>query len=204
MVSEMERSRGPPADGRGAVVPIAPGSVRIAGVSPIPRVIHQDARGFLLETLRVDDRAVQGERFRMSYSSFTMPGEFRDSDRWHVHQVQTDRFVVLLGEMSLALLDGRKGSPTEGLLDVLRIAGVPAGRPTSPTPRDLTTQMVPIPPGVLHSLGNLSVEPFLYQNYPTELYDAKDEGRVPFVSTPVAALGRPFSWDLVPRGSSLE
>jgi dTDP-4-dehydrorhamnose 3,5-epimerase-like enzyme len=179
--------------------PVDPGGVRIDGAQAIPRVVHQDPRGFLLETLRADDARADGARFKMSYTSLTIPGQFRDIDRWHVHRVQVDRFLVLLGEMTLALFDGREGSRTKGLLDVIRLAGVPGSNPTSPSPRDFTIYMLPIPPGVLHSLGNLSSAPFLYQNYPTELYNASDEGRVPFSDLSVAALGRPFSWDLVAR-----
>jgi dTDP-4-dehydrorhamnose 3,5-epimerase-like enzyme len=181
------------------IKPIGPPAVRIEGAAPLRRTVHQDARGFLLETLRSDDAIVNGDRFRMSYTSLTIPGQFRDADRWHVHRVQTDRFVVLLGEMTLALFDARRGSLTEGLLDVVRLEGVPPAHLTNPSPRDFPTYLLPIPPGVYHSLGNLSNEPFLYQNYPTELYDASDEGRVSFSSQTVAALGGPFSWESVAR-----
>ena len=153
------------------LTPVDPEQIRIDGARALRRVVHQDSRGFLLETLRENDQSVDGSRFKMSYTSLTVPGQFRDLDRWHVHRIQTDRFVVVLGEMTLALLDGRKGSRTEGLLDVVRLPGVAYSRPTHTTSRDLQTYLVPIPPGVLHSLGNLSHEPFIYQNYPTELYE---------------------------------
>ncbi len=186
---------GSPAETR--VVPVAPTEIRIAGANPIVRTLHRDPRGFLLETLRADDQAVDGKRFRMSYSSLTLPGEYRDRDRWHVHRVQTDRFVVILGEMMLALWDGRPSSPSRGRLEVVRMAGGPFRG--SVEPGDAVTYLVPIPPGVHHCIGNLSTEPFLLQNFPTELYDAHDEGRVPFVDVPIGSIGRPFSWDLVAR-----
>jgi len=181
------------------VVPIEPPAIRIAGARAIPRTFHHDPRGFLIETLRSDDAAVDGSQFRMSYSSVTLPGQFRDADRWHVHKVQTDRFVVVLGEMTLALFDRRPESPTHGHLDVIRMTGASRDAVASPHPRDVTTHLVPIPPGVLHCIGNFGVEPFLLQNFPTELYNASDEGRVPFVSLPIPSLGRPFSWGLVER-----
>ncbi len=190
----------PPAPDR-PIAPEEPRSIRIAGARPIRRTVHQDPRGFLLETLRADDAEVAGSTFRMSYSSVTLPGQFRDADRWHLHQVQTDRFVVVLGEMVLALLDRRSGSPTEGLLDVVRMTGAPAAALAHAPAREFTTYLVPIPPGVLHCIGNLAEEPFLLQNFPTELYSPADEGRVPFASVPVASLGRPFAWDLVRAGS---
>jgi dTDP-4-dehydrorhamnose 3,5-epimerase-like enzyme len=133
----------------------------------------------------------------MSYSSVTLPGQFRDADRWHVHKIQTDRFVVVLGEMTLALFDQRPESLTHGQLDIIRMTGASHGAVSSPSARDVTTYLVPIPPGVLHCIGNLGTEPFLLQNFPTELYSPSDEGRVPFVSLPIPSLGRPFAWNLV-------
>jgi len=183
------------------VTPIEPPMIRIAGAAAIPRTFHQDPRGFLVETLRSDDAAVDGSRFRMTYSSLTLPGQFRDADRWHVHRVQTDRFVVVLGEMILALCDQRPDSATLGHLDVIRMTGVSRDAVAAPRPRDFATYLVPIPPGVLHCIGNLGSEPFLLQNFPTELYNASDEGRVPFASLPIASLGGPFAWNLVEKPS---
>jgi dTDP-4-dehydrorhamnose 3,5-epimerase len=189
-----------PGSGAHHVSPIEPPSIRIVGAKAIPRTFHQDPRGFLVETLRSDDDAVDGARFRMSYTSLTLPGQFRDVDRWHVHKVQSDRFVVVLGEMTLALFDARPGSATYGWLDVVRMTGAPHDALACSAPRELTTHLVPIPPGVLHCIGNLDSEPFLLQNFPTELYSSSDEGRIPFASVPVPSLGRPFAWDLiVPR-----
>jgi len=183
----------------GSIDPISPDAIRIEGARPIVRTIHQDPRGFLVETLRGDDRAVDGARFTMSYTSITVPGSFRDADRWHLHAVQSDRFVVPVGEMILALFDNRPGSATRNRLEVIRMAGVPARAAGHPTKRDSTTYLVPIPPGVCHCIGNLGEEPFVLQNYPTEYYSAADEGRVLFDSLIVPSLGRPFSWDLVRR-----
>ncbi len=180
--------------------PIEATAITIPGAEPMVRTFHRDSRGFLLETLRADDGPVNGAHFRMTYSSLTFPGEFRDRDRWHVHRVQTDRFVVVLGEMVLALLDGRAGSPTQGHLEVIRLKGMPfpAGS-TAEEPPD-RTYLVPIPPGVLHCIGNLSSAPFLLENFPTELYDPRDEGRVPFAERPVGSDRIPFAWADVEYG----
>lgn len=183
------------------VEPISPSEIRIVGARPLERTLHQDSRGFLVETLRGDDVPVQGSRFTMTYTSVTVPGEFRDVDRWHLHQVQTDRFVVPIGEMMLALFDGRPLSATFGRLEVVRMTGVPLSTAAASPKRDVTTYLVPIPPGVNHVIGNLSTAPFVLQNFPTEYYDPADEGRVPFVEQSIPALDRPFSWDLVPRAS---
>lgn len=154
-----------------------------------------------METLRSDDSPVDGSRFRMTYTSLTFPGHFRDADRWHVHRVQTDRFVVILGEMVLALCDDRPESPTRGRLEVIRMTGMTHDTLAPSSAGDLTGHLVPIPPGVLHCIGNLGAEPFLLQNFPTELYNPSDEGRVPFASKPIADLGQPFAWELVERGT---
>lgn len=180
---------------------IGPRQISIQGAQPIARTFHRDGRGFLVEALRYDDAAVDGSRFRLSYSSVTLPGHFRDADRWHLHHIQTDRFVVILGEMMLALYDDREESSTRGRVEVIRMTGMRYDPPRPPSPGDSAGFLVPIPPGVLHCIGNLGAEPFLLQNFPTELYNPSDEGRVPFVSKPIAELGTPFSWELVERGT---
>ena len=185
-----------------AILAVAPERVRIAGISAVPRTVHQDPRGLLVETLRADDAAIEGHRFAMSYTSVTVPGEYRDRDRWHLHRRQTDRFVVPLGEMILALLDRREGSPTRGVLDVLRMQGADYAAPAAPSGGTRRTDLVPIPPGVLHCIGNLSDRPFVLVNYPTELYDPADELRVPFAEAPVESIGGPFAWERVVRGVS--
>lgn len=138
----------------------------------------------------------------MSYASVTLPGEFRDRDRWHVHKVQTDRFVVVLGEMILALYDSRSESPTRGRIEVIRMKGAPYAPPSHETKSDVETSLVPIPPGVYHCIGNLSIQPFMLINFPTELYNAQDEGRVPFHEIRIDSLGGPFEWTRVRTDSA--
>ncbi len=181
------------------LAPISPSEIRIPGARALVRTIHQDPRGLLVEMLRSDDAAVDGRHFAMAYTSVTVPGEFRDRDRWHVHKVQSDRFVVPLGEMILALYDGRAESPTHGVLHTVRMTGPPPDRPGAAAAGARQTYLVPIPPGVYHCIGNLSDQPFVLVNFPTELYNASDEGRVPFATLPIPSLGRPFRWDEVPR-----
>ena len=178
---------------------IEPPQISIVGSGPAPRTFHRDDRGFLIETLRSDDAAVEGSRFRMTYTSLTLPHQYRDVDRWHVHRIQTDRFVVVLGEMTLALFDSRESSPSRGRLEVIRMKGgswAPVRSARVPNP---VGHLVPIPPGVLHCIGNLSDEPFLLENFPTELYSPADEGRVPFSEVPVDTARRPFDWKRVVR-----
>ncbi len=176
---------------------ISPEASQISSVNIVPRTLHGDPRGFLLETLRRDDRSVEGDHFAMTYVSVTVPGEFRDRDRWHIHKVQTDRFVVAVGEMILALYDHREASPTRGRIEAIRMVGAPYDRLSRPTKEDIATFLVSIPPGVCHCIGNLSRHPFVLVNSPTELYDPADEGRLPFVGVQVASLEGPFDWTRV-------
>lgn len=179
---------------------IEPSAVRIEGATVLARAIHQDSRGFLIETLRHDDNAVEGSRFAMGYTSVTVPGQMRDRDRWHAHRLQEDRFVVPLGEMVLALYDARPDSPTAGRLEAIRMVGVSIDAPaTTDGIRTVETHLVRIPVGVFHCIANLHPSmPFVLQNYPTRLYDAADEGRIPFAECTIPSLGgRPFDWSLV-------
>jgi dTDP-4-dehydrorhamnose 3,5-epimerase-like enzyme len=99
--------------------------------------------------------------------------------------------------MVLALFDGRPDSPTHGRLEVIRMSGLPMSVPYSETPSTRAISLVPIPPGVYHCIGNLGTEPFVLTNFPTELYDPKDEGRVPFAEVTVDTTGGTFDWSLV-------
>jgi len=178
---------------------IAPTDSRILGVTVFPRVVHGDQRGFLMETLKSNEAPVRGNEFAMSYVSLTFPGQMRDKDRWHVHHHQMDRFVVLMGEMVLALYDSRPESQTHGVLQTVLMKGA-FGTPHEPhgSKGDANTFMVTIPEEVYHCIGNLSDSPFLLQNYPTRLYDPADEGRVPFTSVPIDCLDKtPFAWEKV-------
>jgi dTDP-4-dehydrorhamnose 3,5-epimerase-like enzyme len=176
---------------------ILPEASQISSVNVVPRTLHGDPRGFLLETLRRDDKSIQGDHFAMTYVSVTVPGEFRDRDRWHIHKIQTDRFVVAVGEMILVLYDNRGASPTRGRIEAIRMVGAPYDRLSPPTKQDIATFLVSIPPGVCHCIGNLSRHPFVLVNSPTELYDPADEGRLPFADVHVDSLGGPFEWTRV-------
>jgi dTDP-4-dehydrorhamnose 3,5-epimerase len=181
------------------IEPVSPEQARIPGTNPTKRVIHQDPRGFLVEMLRDDDAKLRGDHFAMSYTSVTVAGAFRDRDQWHFHPVQSDRFVVPLGEMTLALFDARKDSPTHGRLEVIRLAGAPFHHPNAGSKQDISTEMLEVPPGVYHSLGNLTSESFVVVNFPTERYNAADEGRIPFADVIIPGRGAPFDWGQVAR-----
>ncbi|MFM9106594.1 MAG: dTDP-4-dehydrorhamnose 3,5-epimerase family protein [Chloroflexota bacterium] len=161
------------------------------GVSLRALTVNRDPRGTLTELLRSDWDGVYGPEmtFAQTYVSVTRPGIARDEDRWHVHERQTDRFVVLAGTIVVAVADARPGSPTEGRL----LLALMQAEADAPAPYLLT-----VPPGTLHGLIALGDGPAMLQNFPTRLWDASDEGRVPFAEAGVTlADGAPFSWDLL-------
>lgn len=154
--------------------------------------VNRDPRGILVETLRTDwaDCYHAPERaFGQSYYSATEPWVARDEDRWHVHQRQSDRFIVPLGDVVVALYDPREGSSTRGRLNLVRLGG---------SNGDGGQYLVLIPPRVLHGFVVVSATPALLLNYPTHLWDAADEGRVPFADADARLPdGRAFAWDVV-------
>jgi dTDP-4-dehydrorhamnose 3,5-epimerase-like enzyme len=164
---------------------------RIDGVTLHGLKVNRDPRGTLTELLRTDWPGVYGEEmpFAQAYVSTTGPGVARDEDRWHVHRHQTDRFYCLKGRIVVAIADARPTSPTSGNLMLVELAA----EDTAPAP-----MLVTIPPGTLHGFVVTSAEPATLMNFPNRLYDASDEGRVPFEEAAVLMPdGRPFSYEVV-------
>jgi dTDP-4-dehydrorhamnose 3,5-epimerase len=127
--------------------------------------------------------------FAQVYTSTTGPGVARDEDRWHVHRHQTDRFYCVAGRIVVVIADPRPESPTRGEVMLVELAAdVDAPAPL----------MVTIPPGTLHGFVVTSSGPATLLNFPNRLYDASDEGRVPFDEAGVTLPdGTPFSYDRV-------
>lgn len=157
--------------------------------------VNRDARGTLVETLRRDWPDVfdpTTRPFAQTYYSITLPGVARDEDRWHVHRFQEDRFVVAAGTAVVAVYDARPSSPTHGRLNLV-LLGEAAG--------DHGQVLVLIPPGTLHGFVCVGSTPCVLMNYPTQLYNPADEGRVPLADAAVRLPdGRLFSWDLIRNG----
>jgi len=165
----------------------------IPGVVVRPLTVNRDPRGTLTELLRADWTEVFGDQlpFAQVYASVTAPGVARDEERWHLHRRQIDRFVCLAGRLVVAVADARADSPARGTLLLIDLAA--AGDAPAPA-------MVTIPPGTLHGLVALGDRPATLLNFPTRLYDATDEERVPLADAGIAlANGEPFTWDAVRR-----
>jgi dTDP-4-dehydrorhamnose 3,5-epimerase len=131
--------------------------VRIKELRLIP-----DERGFLMEILRSDDDVF--EKFGQVYMTVAYPGVVKG---WHHHRVQTDFFTVVKGMMKIVLYDPRPDSPTRGEVNEFFMG-------------ELNPLLITIPPGVLHGMKAIGVEPGYVVNCPTESYNRAepDEYRV--------------------------
>jgi dTDP-4-dehydrorhamnose 3,5-epimerase len=154
-----------------------------------PLKINKDESGILVETLRKDWPVIygQGREFFMQYYSVTPPGLARDEDMWHCHPtVQEDRFLVISGEIVVAVADWRDESPTKGLLNLFYMKA------------DENPYIVLIPKNTLHGFMVVSKIPATLLNFPTGLYNPEEEKRVPYQEADVKMEdGSTFSWDVV-------
>jgi len=154
-----------------------------------PYKVNEDSSGVLVETLRKDWNDIYGKEreFFMQYYSETPSGIARDEDVWHYHPtVQDDRFSVVKGEIVVAVADNRKSSKTYGLLNLFYIN---ARR---------NPYLLLIPRNTLHGFLVVSKEPAILINFPTSIYNPKEEIRIPYKEANVKTLdGKIFNWNLV-------
>jgi len=146
----------------------------IAGVKVKKLKVIPDERGLLMEMMRDDDEFFQ--KFGQVYLSVVYPGVVKG---WHYHRKQTDHFVFVKGMAKVALYDGRDDSPTKGEVNEFFMG---ENHPI----------LLVIPPGVLHGMKGIGVEPAYLVNVPTEhyVYDQPDEFRVAPHSGEV-----PYDWE---------
>jgi len=141
---------------------------KISGVIIQKLVKHVDERGYLTETMRVDELP-EGLNPIMSYVSYTEPGVSRGP---HEHVEQTDIFsFVGPGNFKIKLWDNREKSDTYGNY-MLFYGG-----------EDNPITLI-IPPGIIHGYKNVSkTARGMVINYPDKLFmgwgkkDAVDEIR---------------------------
>lgn len=159
-----------------------------------PLKINKDESGILVETLRKDWPVIYGEgrEFAMQYYSTTPAGLARDENVWHCHPtVQEDRFLVINGEIVVAIADWRKESETYGLLNLFHM--VP----------DKDPYILLVPKNTLHGFMVVSKAPATLLNFPTAVYNPAEEGRIPYSQAQVKMEdGALFSWDFVRKSFS--
>ncbi len=129
-------------------------SARIDGVEVKRVPIHADPRGVLTPFLDARD-PFWSEPVVYAYRFSILPGRIKG---WGMHELQTDRYVVLSGNVQVVLLDGRESSPSVG--SFMRVHF------TDRTPGAMT-----IPPGVWHADHNWGETEAHVVNFPTRPYD---------------------------------
>lgn len=143
----------------------------IDGVILRKLIFHKDESGSLVETLRSDWSDVFDSNdlsFAMQYLSITPSGAIRDKGSWHVHKFQKDRFVCVSGRIVTALYDAREKSKTFKMTNLF-IQG---------SDNQDEMFMIVIPQQVYHGFAVVSKNAGYLLNFPTQLYNPQDEGRV--------------------------
>lgn len=133
--------------------------------------IHKDDSGSLFETLRKDWQDVVNDtdlKFAMQYMSMTPAGVARDEDKWHVHKFQKDRFICASGGIVTAIYDPRQNSQTKDRLNLFLMG----------PEKESEMYMLIIPENTYHGFMTISKDPGYLLNFPTQLYNPEDEGRV--------------------------
>jgi len=162
-----------------------------------PLKVNRDPRGILVETLKSNWPDVFGpnQPFGQNYYSITSPGMTRDEDLWHCHPNQDDRFVVIQGDIVVAVYDWRRQSPIYGRLNLFKM-GESEGNDGQ--------YLLLIPKNTLHGFCVVSQEPAILLNFPTLIYNPKEEGRIPHQEVGAKFPdGTTFSWDLVRKSFNL-
>lgn len=142
----------------------------IGGVILRKLIIHKDKTGSLVETLRSDWQDVfdKSMPFKMQYMSITPPSVARDEGQWHVHKLQKDRFICVSGQIITAIFDARQESPTQGKLNLFKMG----------PENENEMYMIIIPEGTYHGFMVVSSANGYLLNFPTQIYNPTDEGRV--------------------------
>ena len=160
----------------------------VKNVLMYPLKVNRDESGILVETLRTDWEEIygKGREFVMQYFSVTNSGVARDEAVWHFHPQQEDRFVVAQGEIIVAVADNRQGSETFGLLNLFHMKAT------------ADPYILLIPKGTLHGFLVVSKKPAVLLNFPTVIYNPKEEARMSFGEAQAKLEnGSLFSWNQV-------
>lgn len=160
----------------------------IEGVYIKPLKVNSDQSGILVESLRTDwnDVCSAEKPFAMQYYSVTKSGIARDEALWHYHPGgQQDRFIVVAGSIVTAVADDREESPTKGLLNLFLM-------------KSESPYLLVIPKRSLHGFMVVSEAYAILLNFPTRLYDPKEEVRIGYDQAKIKVDKNTFfSWNLV-------
>lgn len=115
-----------------------------------------DERGSLMEIVRVGDECFEADpNYGQHYLTTAYPGVVK---AWHYHEFQDDNFCVVKGMAKVALYDGRKDSPTFGIVNEFFIG-------------EKNPCVIHIPRGVWHGYKAIANETCYLVNMVTKPYN---------------------------------
>lgn len=163
--------------GIGSVI-LSPDSPKlIAGVTVQPLSLWPDDRGWFLEVARIGKGPVAAfdPAATQVSSALSYPGTIK---AFHFHRHQTDYWVPVAGLLQVALVDLRRGSPTEGVKNTLYVGAL---RPWS----------LIVPPGVGHGYKVIGADPAVLVYVTNRVYNPEDEGRIAYNDPSIR-----YDWEL--------
>ena len=139
-----------------------------------------DERGFLCEMY--DSRwDWHKDPLVYSYVISVRPGIIKG---WAVHKKHEDRYFVISGDLEVVLYDGRKDSPTKGLVSKIYLT-------------DSNRRLMNIPIGVWHATRNVGLSDVILVNFPTICYSHEnpDKYRLPLNTKKIPySFKNPVGW----------
>ena len=135
-----------------------------------------DHRGSLTQVIDTRD-SFWSEPIVYAYAFTIRPGRIKG---WGMHERQTDRYFVAVGNVRVVLYDGRADSGSQG--DIEQFYFTPA-----------TPGLLMIPPGVWHADQNWGETEAHLVNFPTHPYDHVNPDK--FRIDPHSGM-IPFDWEL--------
>lgn len=151
---------------------------RIDGVKIRELKRNMDERGELVEIFRRDWARFFDKEPAMSYFSVTRPGAIRT---WHRHSAgHIDYFVVLRGQMNVAVYDDRENSQSRGTVNDFVLG-------------EQNMALLRVPGDCWHGMQCIGETPAIHVSFATELYDYEnpDKERVDPHDNDI-----PYDWDM--------
>ncbi|KKN13925.1 hypothetical protein LCGC14_1001310 [marine sediment metagenome] len=144
--------------------------VSIKKLSPI-----LDERGYLQECFRSDWENFK--KFGQAYITVAFPNVVK---AWHLHKIQTDNMVCIVGNAKLVLCDNGVESSTYQEINEIFFG-------------EKKPLLVTIPPNIWHGFKSIANKKIMVLNVPTELYNYSepDEYRLPYNSEEID-----YDWEI--------
>ena len=119
---------------------------------PTIPITYED--GLITNVARMDQKLI-GSPIVQVHLNHTQSGKIR---AWGLHKENTDRLFLVSGQVKFAVFDGRKNSPTYGVINEFFVS-------------DRSPGLLIIPPNLYHGWKNIGNTDSIIINMPTSLYD---------------------------------